>query len=206
MTNQLPKTVIQLNGQPLRHVCNIYTSDNPAFTWLGQEPPLEVIEAIREWKSQLIEGPPNATEKYSALELASQGLVGLYEVVDVTCLNKLLVRAKSALKQWENFGEPAQKANKEDWKDWHQQNRDAWRDLYSVIDAIPKPIAFIGADGDRRVIGTNGLLTADRMLMYSEALAAKYALKGYALDQVQSFATIELETQPEDAAIAKKLN
>ena len=107
--------------------------------------------------------------------------------ITIEVLNQLLRNAQTALKDWEQTGEPLHGAEDERWKDYHKRDCDAWSALYRAIDAIEKPIDLITQEGDWLTIGTNGLLTADRMLRYSPGIEDKYVLNGISLPTVEKF-------------------
>ena len=139
------------------------------------------------WRNRMIEGDPVGTDEKSADELAAMGMIGLYEQITIEVLNRLLRNAQTALKSWEQTGKPFHEAEDERWKDYYKRDRDEWNELYKAIDAIEKPIDLIDRNGERLTIGTNGLLTADRMLMYSPDIDAKYVMNGVSLPTVETF-------------------
>jgi hypothetical protein len=135
----------------------------------------------------MIEGDPVSSDELSADELATMGMIGLYEQITIEVLNRLLGNAQSTLKNWNQIGKPFHEAENELWKEYYRMDRDAWNELYKAIDAIEKPIDLIDRNGERLTIGTNGLLTADRMLMYSPDIEAKYVMNGISLPTVEKF-------------------
>jgi hypothetical protein len=139
------------------------------------------------WRNRMIEGDPEGSDELSADELAARGMIGLYEQITIEVLNRLLGNAQSTLKKWRTIGKPFHEADNDLWKEYYRMDRNAWNELYKAIDAIEKPIGLIDGNGERLTIGTNGLLTADRMLMYSPDIEAKYTMNGIALPSAEKF-------------------